>query len=758
MTQETNKFKAHERSYEMKKLFSLLACCIIFCTLLASCGTGNGNDGALIPTVGENGNWWISSIDTGVASTDVTITSIKFNEDGCLIVTFSDDQIINVGTLNTCNHTYGEWFDFSANGTLPCDKMRYYRICSECENVQFRHGTQDDHILSTETFLSTCKKEGYDLITCSKCSYEEKTNYTPISDHTYPETYQHNQYTHWLICTVCKEKISSNHVYDEAKSQCSICERPSKNYVYWRETQLIFEMSEHSQYGELTAGTRRYYAGDAQGKTDLVDRLVAARNEEAAEEANVRIEYTYLSDSNNAYAWASNVQRIFQQTKTYGPGSVDIYCNFAYDITCSALKGCFANLRSTSYGQGNNFFRFNDADYVGTSDNYFDAEAGEGYFFDYMKSISLSDDKLYCLGSNYCTDLVRAFLVMPVNISLMNKIDKQNLPTNKVALKDGQTNIEHFYDIVWSNNWTYDELAKYSQAVYIDLNTNNADAAATSNFGDRLGLGLAGGSGSGLVSAGLLYSSSVKIVDRIPIPGKSGQYEFIYPETNPDLVEFTTALANLITENASKGICVITRDQTGAATELQGIRNEFAAERMLFGGIIAVGSLEDEVYQNMRSDKGFGIAPVPLYKSGTDDEYLTLVHNNARIVAVAGLTDKFEQCSAFLDYQSRNSAEILDTYYTENLAAAVQGEVSEDNNAMLTYIRNHVNDCFDKTFEDIIGDYNKTVDPQAAMRRWHEYIRYNGYVVTNMAVRYQELYEAKQADMDNVLNQWKGLI
>ncbi len=526
--------------------------------------------------------------------------------------------------------------------------------------------------------------------------------------------------------------------------------------VYWRETELIFEMSEHSQYGELTAGTRRYYAGDAQSKTDLVDRLVSTRNDEAAEQANVRIEYTYLSDNNSAYAWASNVQRIFEQTKTYGPGSVDIYCNFAYDITCSALKGCFANLRSTHYGQGNNFFRFNDDDYVGTSANYFDAEAGEGYFFDYMKSISLSDDKLYCLGSNYCTDLVRAFLVMPVNIALMNSIDKQNLPTNKVALKDGQTNIEHFYDIVWSNNWTYDELAKYSQAVYLNLNTNDAEAGATSNFGDRLGLGLGGG--SGLVPAGLLYTTSVKIVQRTPNEDEPGQYNFVYPETNPKFVEFATSLANLMTANANFGICVITKDQTGAATELQGIRNEFAARRMLFGGIIAVGSLEDEVYQNMRSEQGFGIAPVPLYKSGTDDEYLTLVHNIARIVAVAGLTDKFEQCSAFLDYQSRNSAEILDTYYTQNLAAAVAGTVTDDNNEMLTYIRNHVNDCFDKTFEDIIGDFNAAVDSQAAMRRWHEYIRYNGYVVTNMAVRYAELYQAKQQDMDNVLKQWKGLI
>jgi len=529
--------------------------------------------------------------------------------------------------------------------------------------------------------------------------------------------------------------------------------------VYWRETELIFEMTEHSQSNELAAGTRRYYAGDAQGKTDLIDRLVTERNEAAAEYANVRVEYTYLPDNVAQYAWASNVQRIFEQTNTYGPGSVDLYCNFAYDITCSALKGCFANLRSTSYGQGNNFYRFNDADYVGTGENYFDSEAGEGYFYDYMKSISLSDDKLYCLGSNYCTDLVRAFLVVPVNIDLMNKIHTDSLPTAEVPLKEGQTNIQHFYDIVWGGHFTYDVLATYSNAVYVNNNTNDTSSAATANFGDRLGFAL--GSTSGLVPAGLLYTSSVQIVQRTPKADQPGQYDFIYPETNPRFVEFTTALANLMTENASNGICVITPAQTGASTELVGIRNEFSAERILFGGIIAVGSLEDQVYQDMRTGAGFGIAPVPLYKATTEEdpqEYLTLVHNIARIVAVANLTTKFEQCSAFLDYQSRNSAEILETYYTGNLAAAVQGEVSEDNEKMLTYIRNHVRDCFDKTFEDIIGDFNKVVDGQAAMRRWHEYLRYNNYVVNNMAVRYNELYEAKQADMDKVVEQWNGLI
>lgn len=541
--------------------------------------------------------------------------------------------------------------------------------------------------------------------------------------------------------------------------------------IYWRETELIFEMNKHSQYDELSSEVERYYAGEA-SEGELIDDFVAERNTAAAEEANVRIEYSYLPDKVAEFGWAANVNRIYNETATYGPGSVDMYCNFAYDMTCASIKGCFANLRSTNFGKGYNFFRFNDADYNPVGENYFDSKAGEGYFYDYMKSLSLSDDKLYCLGSNYCTDLVRAFLVIPVNISLMNQIETDSLPkadyfddeTNTlveqgVVIQKGQTNIQHFYDIVWKNAWTYDVLAEYSNAVY--LNNNVANAA--SDLGDRLGFALGGQ--SGLPAAGILYTTSVKIIEKTPIEGQPGKYNLTYPLKNDQFTEFANALNNLMYENSSGGIIYVTNADATAAgekTDLLAIRSSFVRGDMLFGGIIALGSLEDESsYQTMRESgkSGFGIVPVPLYRERNEtvkDEYNTLVHNLARIIAIAGKTDKFEMCSAFLDYQSRHSEEVLNTYYEENLAASVRGDTTEDNIKMLTYIRNHVRDCFDKTFEDVIGNYNDT-DENAAMRRWHEIIRSKNFQVTGMDNEYEKLYKQKEEDIQNTLAQWNAL-
>ena len=527
--------------------------------------------------------------------------------------------------------------------------------------------------------------------------------------------------------------------------------------VTWDKTTVIFELTKNSNSDELSSGCERYYAGASTGNYETIDNSIKSRNAEAYKQANVDVSYIYAG-ADKTYGWGQNTDRIFNATQAGGKNAPDMYCNFAYDMTCAAIKGSFANLFSTAFGNGGNFFAFTKDGYSASGNGYFDAEAGQGYFYSYMESLSLSPKKMYCLASNYSTDLVRAFLVVPVNLNLMNSISLEASTGDKTG--DQKFDFRDFYELVWDGGWNYTNLAKYSNAVYQNSNLNKPEgesAAGDTNLGDVIGF--AAGASSGLTSSGILYTTSVKIINKTV--NADGTWSFSYPATNNELNNLADALFNLFTDNASKGIVSITSADANAFAgkeegELRVIRSQFAENKILFGGVISVGSLEDEVYQNMRQDKGFGIVPVPVYKNG--DSYQTLVHNIGKVISISATTTDFEQCTAFLDYQSRNSAEILDTYYTENLAAAVQGEVSEDNNEMLTYIRNHVNDCFDKTFEDIIGDFNKTVDAQAAMRRWHEYIRYNNYVVTNMAVRYQELYEAKQADMDNVLKQWNGLI
>ena len=530
----------------------------------------------------------------------------------------------------------------------------------------------------------------------------------------------------------------------------------------WSSSKILIELYENDNHGELSSGLKRYYAGKDQSAHAEIDDLISARNTAATETTGVTAEYSYK----NQFAWGESFNEIQTLVDSNSSSAPDVYCNYAYDLTSLALRNCFANLLSNkydylqSYGQGNNYFEFAKEGYVGTGDTYFDSEAGKGYFFDYMQSLSFANaegeyDKMYCLASNYCVDLVRSFLVVPVNVKMMNEIALDDSTGDKDG--DLDFDIEDFYHLVWEGGWTYGVLADYCNAVFVD----NGTTSGVSDINDTLGAAF--GRTSGLTSSGLLYTSSVKIITKTT--DASGKVSYYYPATNSGLVDFAEALETLFRENAGKGICSVTKGEVTAAGlgdnseqgELVGIRQQFANDKMLFGGIICVGSLEEQVYQDMiDNSQGFGIVPVPVYKEG--DEYLTLVHNLARVVAISKSTTEFEQCTAFLNYQSTNSQDILDAYYEQELVAKVGGLAGDNNKKMLTYIRNHVRDCFDKTYEDVIASYMKSNGDSAAdSKRWHTILQSNSFMYSGMSGSYGSYYTVKDGELKTVLNAWNAL-
>ena len=533
----------------------------------------------------------------------------------------------------------------------------------------------------------------------------------------------------------------------------------------WNKTTLIFELTRNTCDDELSSELERYLVGADYTNAEDIDDMVRERNELATTTTNVDVRYTYVANTDK-YGWGANVDRIHTEVYSGAAQKPDMYCNFAYDLTCAALKGSFANLNSTEYGEGRNYFEFTKEGYVeeyeealAESESSFDSSIGKGYFYDYMRSLSLSDDKLYCLASDYCTDLVRAFLVVPVNINLMNSIDVSD-STGDLD-DDGDFDITDFYKLVWNGDFTYDAIARLSAGVTSDENGDGKE-----NYGDYLGF--AAGLGSGLVSSGLLYTTSVKIINKTPhTNSETGKtYPYSYPETNDALSEFADNLANLFTKTGI--VCVTTSDvqaesSSAGLDDLRGIRASFAKNMILFGGVIAVGSLEDTAYQEMRDDAdgGFGIAPVPLYKASTTEdpqEYLTLVHNIARIIAISATTTKFEQCSAFLNYQSTESADIINEYYNEQLTNSVNtGAAGSDNVRMLDYIRNHVRNCFDKTYEDAVSRYKLAEDEESMQNRWHEILSRNEFRVTNIRTEYASLYSDKQGYLEDIIDEWEKL-
>ena len=527
----------------------------------------------------------------------------------------------------------------------------------------------------------------------------------------------------------------------------------------WTTTNLKFEMSENSNQQELPSTCKRYLAGNTEDVDDAstVDAMVAARNNKALTETNVTVEYDYLPDTTQ-YGWAQNIDRIHEEVSAKAAGRPDIYCNFVYDMVATSLKGSFANLLSTTMqstindkgekvtGADHNYFEFTDPTYVDT---------GVGYMNEYMRTLTLSKHKMYCLSSDYFTDMVRAFLIVPVNIGLLETIDVAETEGqyNSDRTGDGEFTIDDFYKLVDDKEWNYSTLAQFSEKIFADGATGDEGV----DLRDTVGFAL--GTNSGLPASGMLYTTSITIIER-EYDAATGEYTYNYPgattsdggktfqvtSVNEELVDFCDNLTALFN---TKGVIAVGTHGTDTfgygTTDLQAIRSRFSSNNVLFGGVICLGSLEYDQYKDMngKGGSGYGIAPVPLYRTNyTDaqgnvktDDYLTQIHNLGRIGAISYTTEKFAQCSAYLDYQSTHSTDILNEYYDFKLQYDVVGTGVKGNVEMLKYIRKNVRTAFDKVYEDAIGRFYNATDEESLNKQWHSMIKNNGYALSGDEMR-----------------------
>ncbi len=533
-------------------------------------------------------------------------------------------------------------------------------------------------------------------------------------------------------------------------------------------TQLLYQMSHDSNNGELSSGCEKYLAGGGDGQSS-VEVAVRERNTLAMNYANVEVEYTYYQEG--TAGWGSSIKKMYDQASSKtDAGRPDIFCNFVYDMVSSSLMGAFNNLytnkvssASLKAGELRNYFEF-------ATDGHYDmsvVDTGDGYMIEYMQSLTLSEDKMYLLASDYFTDLVRAFFAVPVNIAVLEVINPSTDPESYLYdyIQDGKYTIDDFYALVRAGRWNYDAVKAFSAQVY--RTPNNAANVLEANGNGRYGWAVAHG---GLAASGLIYTTSMIVIHREVTevestdpdnPGMVQSYKFYYEPSAGDLSKFATNLASLF---SSTGVVCVTKtagedgntsvNTTTSGTAENEIQAAFARGQVLFGGIICVGSLEDSIYRGMSADggKGFGVVPVPLYRTSYEengetkvDKYLTQIHNIGRVGAIAINTKKFAEASAFLNYQSVNSARILDQYYELTLKFDAAGG-TEGNGEMLDYIRANVRSSFDKAFEDAIARHaSNSGDKTLNSNKWHNIIQAYNYVMPDgaMNTKYTELLDTK---------------
>ena len=545
-------------------------------------------------------------------------------------------------------------------------------------------------------------------------------------------------------------------------------DNPSDSKYPWNTTELIFQISEDSDSSQLPSSSRRYLAGDILGyenDRDRVDDYVTDRNNAATKETNVTVQYQYLPDGGN-YGWGKSIDHIDEQVKSGDAETPDVYVNFVYDMVAASLKGAFANLYSTTMYEDGHELAGSEHNYFAFEDSRTYSDTGDGYMYEYMRSLTLSKYKMYCLSSDYFVDMVRAFFVVPVNIGML---EQYIVPTtaegqyNTDRDGDGKYTIDDFYTLVWDMDWTYETLAAFSGAVAMEQ-----DGREGTSVEDRIGFVL--GTSSGLPASGMLYTTSITIVKR-DYPAGADDYVYSYPNmqrlvdgsgnvyhsvdesskdtTFTELLQFSMNLAELVNSDGITTIDTVKATAMSYGGEAEAIRKNFASDNILFGGVIVLGALEQEDYLSMKGEgkKGYGIAPVPLYRSESNDKYLTQVHNNGKIGAIAFSTTKFAQCTAYLNYQSLNSSNVLNEYYNYKLKATVQVQGASGNTEMLDYIRENVRSSFDKAYEDALGYfYSQGDDKTADKQKWHALIKDSAFALGEGMRSVYNQYSAAKAD------------
>lgn len=497
--------------------------------------------------------------------------------------------------------------------------------------------------------------------------------------------------------------------------------------ITYEPTTLRFQMTDCSNLQELPSGCARYLAGEKPENKD-VDKYVADRNDAALVDTNIKsVTYEYYPDD-QTYGFSQTIDIMYEAVMNPDSKTPDMFCNWMTDMLCASLKGAFANLNSRVRGQEDQYGK-----------NYFDLK-DPGYMADLMGSLTLSQEKIYVIASDYFMDLIRAFFVVPVNVNLYNSIAEDMIDDLN---DDGAQDINDFFEEVLAGDWTYERLIAYAQKIYLDTN-KTVDGEDPE---DQLGFALPM---NGLPAAGLVYTSSVVVIQKTPTD--DGGFNYAYPDENEDLFNLFNAVNNLMNQT---GIICVDDKGTDLSVNLR-VRTMFSTNKLLFGGIILVGALEYESYQEMKSvdDGGFGVVPVPVYRKG--DSYLTQIHVVGRAGGIAHSTTKYAQCTAFLHYQSSHSAEVLNEYYDYQLTYDIADNL-DGNVTMLQYIRQNVRTSFDKLFEDAIGFFYESSDPEAVNNRWHTMLCNDKYQITNMRDRYTKIVPTKKESLKELIAQYNTL-
>jgi hypothetical protein len=416
--------------------------------------------------------------------------------------------------------------------------------------------------------------------------------------------------------------------------------------------ELLINVSVHYNTDQTFGPADVYSRGpDSLQGADEVQKLIYDRNIALVEELGLTVTW----DETNIIV--TQVQAVIESfVRTSPENSPDIFINDVYDALHAMLTGCLWNVYDTADGNGEELA------------SYFDF-SHPTWMTEYMLGTSLSHDKRYILASDYFIDVIRYAFVLYVNRDMFDEIMQGQFLT-----------VHDLYQYVLGGEWDYFMLKDYMETAHRDtINKGTTDeeddqkGLVASNHIERV---FTWTSGLSLLEwDGEIYNSTPSVL-----------------ENNPDMFTFVEEFGALL--NTSGMVYV--------GAEIQRATTLFLDGTYLFA-MSMMGEMESEQVRDSGVNKG--VLPIPKFDMTIQQDYYTLVHDQAEIACILNNARHFSAATAYLQLASEKSVSIMKEYYDKSLKLKYNED--KDTQEMIDLIHRSVGSPFESNIVRIIvsGNY-----------------------------------------------------
>ena len=355
-----------------------------------------------------------------------------------------------------------------------------------------------------------------------------------------------------------------------------------------------------------------YTKGPDSAGSNEVAKEVLARNARASEDLGIEIVY-----ANKDLTYDKIQEDVRTIVQTSSKNSPDIYNNDMYGLSRAMIDGLLWNVK-------------NPGDDV---KNYFDFNA-EGWYTDFMKGCTFDQEKLYLFAGDYFIDMIRMAWIVLVNNDLMTR-NIEKLPTWCLSTNE-------FYEYVAAGFWDLDILGDFSSRVFVE----GSGGVRGETEKDDATVGFAMNHTTDWIMSA---ASDVTLYYQDKADGlKPKVMESI--DTYQKVSDKYTAMAE------SQGVYWEQEVKTSTDCFLQG-NFLFAMSRL--------GEMESSVLRDF--DMAKGLVPVPKWEQDSQEDYHTVVHDQAEIGCILNTAKAFAASSALMQYLNEESDLVVYTYYEKGL-------------------------------------------------------------------------------------------